>query len=152
MTEKARSGFIALPTSLKVYFVLVALGIVNGLAGLLINPSSQTLFFGLSLEGTAALVVLLVNTLLLPGLVLYALWESEEWSYFFVMAFLVYGILSSVYSLFAIEQIIQLQSAQIPVEAIAISTVIGRVGAVVGILFSGLFLWFTYDNRKHFKQ
>lgn len=100
-----------MPSSLKVLFVLFALGLVFMIINIGAIFKTGVFFLGLILPGFAGVAVLLLITCL-TAILLYALWNRLSWAWKYAIALESFGIINSFLAFLALPKMIPGIAAQ----------------------------------------
>jgi hypothetical protein len=153
--EKTK-GFMPMPLSIKIIFVLFLIGMIFSFIALPFISTTGASFLGVTLTGALGVVVLLF-AIVLQLIFIISLWNRYPWAWKYGIAYLVYGLVNSMLSMLSLpakieESFAQMAYAQGTTEAAKSIATISVVGGIIfGIVIYSIFAYFIYRHRKYFE-
>jgi len=145
-------GWKPMPTSMKVLFVLVIIGILGGVNQMLSSGISSPDFYS---KDSLVLIFISVFSLLADIIFLVALWKRHKWTAKYGMIYFIFIIAAIILVMVSINEITDTiySSGQLtsPEEA-QIFSIMMIIGLSLGIAFCLLFIILIWRARKYFEQ
>jgi hypothetical protein len=153
--EKTK-GFMPMPLSMKIIFVLFVMGLVISFFLLPFITTTGVSFFGMVLTGAPG-VIALMFAITLQLIFIISFWNRYPWAWKYGLAFMAYSVTSAVLGMLKIpsqieESFASLAYVQGTTEAAkTIATMSATFGIVFSIVIYGIFAYFIYRHRAYFR-
>ncbi len=149
-------GFMPMPLSIKIIFVLFVMGLVLSFFMILFISTTGVSFLGMVLTGAPGILALSF-AIALQVIFIISFWNRYPWAWKYGLAFMAYSMTSSILSMLMVpskieESFASLAYVQGTTEAAkSIATMSATFGIVFSIVIYGIFAYFMYRHRAYFK-
>jgi hypothetical protein len=145
--------WLSVPLSLKLVFVIVILGLFASIYTFSLNQILGYSLFGFEFLGVKALLLSLVFDLIGSILILFVIWSSKKWGFWYGISYYSFLILNGVLAIYSFKRRMDEYGAESPISDV-LKTLFFEflIAGIFGIGIYILLLVLISRNRKYFRK